>query len=204
MKRRAVSIGVGLALLVLAVPASAWEKGISCFVAALDGSVVYVSYPTHDISTGQTTVHGYNFEKFVVAPGEHAACHYVGSASSTMQEDAAYYVRREFPDRPMQWVHVDGDIVGKAVFLRGAKPVAAPKVADAPTKKPPSSGGGALVVGKAKSSVVPGWDEQVREQLRKEADARAKLAASSPANDAKVQAATAEFFRKLKARGSAQ
>jgi hypothetical protein len=67
-----------------------------------------------------------------------------------------------------------------------------------------SSGPGATVEAAPKPPVVPGWDDKVREQLRKESDARAKAAALSAANDAKVKADVAEAIRKLKAKGRAQ
>ncbi|NDK38195.1 hypothetical protein DT603_04990 [Pseudoxanthomonas gei] len=72
-------------------------------------------------------------------------------------------------------------------------------------KPSPSAGGpGATVIDAAAPPVIPGWDEKVREQLRKEADTRAKSAALAAANDTRLQAEVAEALRKMKARGRAQ
>lgn len=75
---------------------------------------------------------------------------------------------------------------------------------DPPPRKPSSGSGGALIVEKSASPVVPGWDEKVREQLRRDADAHAKSAALTAANDAKIKAEVAEAIRRLRAQGRAQ
>lgn len=56
----------------------------------------------------------------------------------------------------------------------------------------------------AKPPVEPGWDEKVREQQRKDAAERVRLAASTAKMRAESEAALTGFLAKLKERGRAQ
>jgi hypothetical protein len=57
---------------------------------------------------------------------------------------------------------------------------------------------------KAPSVVDPAWDEKVREQLRKDAEGRAKAVAATAREDARMKAQADKFFAEMKKRGSAQ
>jgi hypothetical protein len=81
------------------------------------------------------------------------------------------------------------------------------QIRTAPTASPAQvlrPSGGSLVIEDKQSPAAPGWDEKQREQLRKDAEARAKSVALTAASDAKVKADVAEAIRKLKAKGRAQ
>jgi hypothetical protein len=91
------------------------------------------------------------------------------------------------------------------MFVRTTKVAVVPKVADAPASKP-SSGGGGLVVEKntGQADAAKAWDEQVRAQLRKEAQAQAATLAKAMQADAQRKAEVEKLFEAMRKRGSAQ
>jgi hypothetical protein len=61
-----------------------------------------------------------------------------------------------------------------------------------------------LTIAPSTPPVESGWDEKVRDQLRRDAAARAKSVAETARADARNQAQMARFFAEMKKRGSAQ
>jgi hypothetical protein len=61
-----------------------------------------------------------------------------------------------------------------------------------------------LIVAPSAPPVQSGWDEQVREQLRKDAEGRSKAVAATAREDARMKAQADKFFAEMKKRGSAQ
>jgi hypothetical protein len=76
--------------------------------------------------------------------------------------------------------------------------------AGAPAPGSDQANSASLTIGPSKPPVIPGWDEQVRDTLRREAEGKAKAAAEQARNDAKRQDQMTRFFEEMRKRGSAQ
>lgn len=101
-----------------------------------------------------------------------------------------------------------GRIIRTGIVIRTSALTPAPKVAPAPkpAPKPRPAPSAALTVKTDTSLQDAGakWDEQVREQMRREAAARARTIAETARATANTQARQEKFFEEMRKRGRAQ